>query len=902
MLSVLAVTTLTGCNKDNKNQDINDEMITKVIEASNPDVDVHIGEYESMIDPVTPSEEDYHTYTSSSVLDAPRDYVVTITYYTEEEVVLQNVTNLMSNIVAANDKASIVTITDRANHTESNNLLALSNEGKSFTVSRPGGYEYGEVYEIEINDAPYLCFEGKSNDIRTLTIEIEDDPSEASTYDDKVLQDNIVNIDLDKVSNKLRNEEAGTYSFDYDGDLDLSRGQIFYVSRENNPNQYLDFYGIYESKQDMGNKMRITYTAPDLDQIYKTFHLKGRRPLNFEESDTEILLTQDVATQQFKNSSITRALAYTALPYAKNDLNVLGGMLSNFQVHFDTSYAGNRVGFKMTAGIYSYKLADKVYLTFEVGYEKVTDYDVDFDVSIDYEWIFPVGVNYKVKCIEESDSAWFFKISITESLAPDVPHGPDQAEDEKFFNALADTIGKIENGAEFYNGNQFGPSTSGTRTSWPIFRVDIYYFAPATFRLQLDTYIDIGIQATGLFKKQVHNTRVDFCFTNIDSAKTAETNKTAETSNWMIGVIGSVHLEIGLKASFSFSILGLYDYLVAQAYAEAFVNASVSGMAIANITTRESEGTEFTGYLCLDFAVVVGVRVGLYFKILFVDKTINKLLYYDYLFRAKYENALEHWSTLCDNNILIDKGQSMAIDNTSVLWIEYFDSVTMQLREKKFSSKDQYEIFSGYLAPDFLKRWGSGNIFSFKSNNESYLTVDKDGVIHVKDGTPNEFTATITISVSNWAGTLSDKDITVHFIADDSKELYSGDMFIGSYRPGYQVTLPEGPKEYGKAFLYYSYNGEHYEVGEKFTMPSGTTNITPIYRLLKYCNVRFFDGLGNCVADNRIMEFEAAEEPTERIRDRFMKFNGDYVFLGWDVDFSYITGDLDVHGIYMEAK
>ena len=85
-------------------------------------------------------------------------------------------------------------------------------------------------------------------------------------------------------------------------------------------------------------------------------------------------------------------------------------------------------------------------------------------------------------------------------------------------------------------------------------------------------------------------------------------------------------------------------------------------------------------------------------------------------------------------------------------------------------------------------------------------------------------------------------------------------------------------------------------------MPSGTTNITPISRLLKYCNVRFFDGLGNCVADNRIMEFEAAEEPTERIRDRFMKFNGDYVFLGWDVDFSYITGDLDVHGIYMEAK
>ena len=50
------------------------------------------------------------------------------------------------------------------------------------------------------------------------------------------------------------------------------------------------------------------------------------------------------------------------------------------------------------------------------------------------------------------------------------------------------------------------------------------------------------------------------------------------------------------------------------------------------------------------------------------------------------------------------------------------------------------------------------------------------------------------------------------------------------------------------------------------------------------------------------MEFDAAIEPSARIRDRFMIYNGDYVFLGWDTDFSYITGNLDVHGIYMEVK
>ena len=897
ILSAMVVVTLTGCNNKEKNQDINEEMITQIIEASNPDVEVNIGEYESMIENVTVLDEDYHAFTSSSVLDAPRDYVTNIVYSSDEETIFQNVTNLMNNIVSANDKANIITITDRGGNTKSSNLLTLSGSGDSFAVSMPGGYEYGEIYEIEINDAPYLSFEGKSSSIRTLTIEIEDDPSEAATYDEKVLQDNIVNIDLDKISNKQLNKENSTYTFDYDDDLDLSEGQVFLATKESEYNKYLDFYGVYVKKENIGNKTRVTYTAPDMDQIYKSFRLKGTKPLNFEECETKYLINDALAEQQFKKSSIVRALAHTALPYAHNDLEKVGSMLSSFKVKFDTNYVNNRIGFKMSAGIYNYKLAEKTYLTFELGYEKVTDYDIDFDVSIRTKWIFPVGVDYVIKCLEESDSAFYVKISVTQSLAPDAGQADPDA-DNKFLNDLANTISNIEKGATV--SKDFGPSTSGTRTTWPIIQVDIYYFAPATIRLALETYIDIGIQGTGLFKKQVHTNRVDFCYTNVDSAKTNEFTKTAETSNWMLGFIGEIHLEIGLKASFSFSILGLYDYLVAQAYAEAFVRASVTGMAIANITTRET-GTDFTGYLCLDFAIAVGVRVGLFFKILMVEKNISKLLYYDYLFRMKYENALEHWSTLSEDTIDMNE-QTLSLDNTNVLWVEIFDSVTMQLREKKFSAKDKFEIFSGYLVPDSVKNWASGYIFSYKSNNENLLTIDKEGTIHVKDGTPNEFTATITISVSNWAGTLSDKTVTVHFTANDTKELYVNDQLIGSYRPGYQVTLPEGPKEYGKAFLYYSYNGEHYNVGDKFTMPSDTTSLTPIYTLLKYFNVRFFDGLGNCVSDNRIMEFEAALEPGERIRDRYMKFNGDYVFLGWDCDFSYITGDLDVHGIYMEVK
>ena len=78
-LSLLVISSLTGCNKKDDTQDeITDEMVTKVIESSNPEVEVNIGEYQSMINGELPSENDYHSYTSSSVLDAPKDYVTKV--------------------------------------------------------------------------------------------------------------------------------------------------------------------------------------------------------------------------------------------------------------------------------------------------------------------------------------------------------------------------------------------------------------------------------------------------------------------------------------------------------------------------------------------------------------------------------------------------------------------------------------------------------------------------------------------------------------------------------------------------------------------------------------------------------------------------------------------------------
>ena len=80
-------------------------------------------------------------------------------------------------------------------------------------------------------------------------------------------------------------------------------------------------------------------------------------------------------------------------------------------------------------------------------------------------------------------------------------------------------------------------------------------------------------------------------------------------------------------------------------------------------------------------------------------------------------------------------------------------------------------------------------------------------------------------------------------------------------------------------------------------MTSDTMRLGTKYRILPYYTVYFFDGLGNVVSEESVMEGEAAIAPSALMRDRYMKDNT-YVFLNWDADFSKVMGDLLVRGVY----
>ena len=907
---ICAATTLTGCNSDNSDDNKSngpseeriEQMVTNVIDKSNINAEVEIGPYESMLTGnVEDVPEEDQFVTSSTIFDAPRDFETSVVYNSNDLPNFQAVTNLLSDIKSANDILGTITVKDRSNKLFSKNLLTLTNNGSELRITNPDGYEYGEVYQIEINDAPYLSFKNKSDTIRKLTIEIEDDPNEAATYDSKKLKAGIIDVDLDKVSDKKENQQTERFSFIYDGEFPhMVPGDLFYAHNDED-NVYFNFYGQYLDQEELeNNRVRVTYKAPKLNEIYDDFRMKDKQPLNVE--DSEILINKTLAVSKFKQSSLARGIVKGLLPYTEYNEETLTGVMDHLSIHVNANMINNRLSTKLGIGVSNVELGSnksRWFFSLDIGYEKVTDYTIDFDVNIKTKWIFPVGVDYKVKCIEDSQEGFYVNISFTKALQPDKTR--DEAAEEEFKKVIEKEVQDIregKNSAHAWGDDELAPSTSGSRTSWPICQINVNYFAPITMKLQADFYIDAAIQIDLLVKKETFSTKVDFNFTNMSGSDQDVSHRVFKESNWVFALCGSIYIELGIKVSFSLSIMGMYDILRVQAFAEWYVNLSATGMLILDISVSD-EPTRVTGYIGLDLAVTAGIRVGLNFKVLCIEETVKKTLWFEYLFRIKWENSIEHFSPIAETNVEMDGIQNKKIDETGILWLSTFNTITMSLQEKHYKADEQFSIFSGKLCPDFLENLTGGSLFTFEVSDPSLIEI-KDGVIHVKDGTPNEFTTTFKVHVSNWAGTASDQIVTVHFIAKDTKEVYADSTLIGEFRAGYEFTLPEGPFVYGKEFQAYILDGKEYKPGDKMTMTNETMHLLCKYRILPYYFVYFIDGLGNVVSEQRIMEGESAIEPSASIRDRFMN-KDHYTFLNWTCDYSKVMSDLVINSVYLEV-
>ena len=893
-----------------------DAALTRVMQEAEPNTHVTLGAFDSMIvGDFQATPEAARAYSSSSVFDVPRNYSVNLVVDGEkyekaftakdedEERPLQSIPSFLSSVAAANDALGVVTVTDRNGR---HPFVSLAAVGDKITLSKPGGYSYGEVYRIELSeDAPYLSFEGKDPSIRVLTVEIEDDPAEAAEYDVKQMRDGIAVIDRSKILNR-RMDDNGTLYFDYVGDMPfLGKDDVFYATVEGTPDAQLDFYGVVlrterldktekpkgiDAKEDV---WRVSYWSPTITDVYRYFRMKGVRPLDLE--GATVLLNEGLVLEQFRNSSLAFALGkMSAEEFGFTPAEILNFM-NEIDLSVDLDFIGNRLHYRITLGLDSFKIGDGAYFGLSFVYENVTDYSVDYDVDVHLEWNTPRQLDYKIKMIEDTQSAFCFKAFFDSSPIGEIPSDAD------YTARLQEEIAKCRQGEsnafDLLAKDRVTPATDGARVTLPLFKIDSFQLSPLLIGYRADFYFDLGVQAMGLFKTEAHTERIDFTYTGLNGAGHGNAAAVVGTGGWIAAVGGEARVGTGIQDSFGITFLGMNDYLKDEIYGDQYVGATFTGLLGMNWNLNTGI---FTGYLGGDLNVTMGLRTGQRFRTLLGD-------YRSFgsrevaLLRMTGDAVLEKWSDAAATAVESNGKRTFGI-GSDCLKFGVFDGTTLSVKEQAYKSDAEFSILSGLLCPEAQIGLASGSVFSYTSNDPALISVDEKGTVRVKDGAPDEFTATVTVGISDWAGPVGDRIVTVHFVAGDTREVYVGDALLGDYRPGATLTLPEAEPIRGKRFDRYSYDGRDYHVGDPFTLPAengGAIVFETHYEDLPSYRVRFYDGYNNLVGIDEVYRYEDATAPYPELRDSHM--DPELSFFGWDRAFTDVQSDLTVVGVYVKV-
>lgn len=898
-----------GDNKDSDNtnptSDVTDEKLIEAIDSSNPEVEVVVGDYEHMTPKATTNvNEVSKSFASSSILDMPKASSISVIYNTSTTSSVKASDNLLQNVINANKQLHTITVKDRSGkYLERDNDL-LSTDGTKILIQKAGGFDCGEVYQISLNDADYLCFENRDPSIRSLTIEIEDDPSDASTYSEKTLK-SITNVDLKKISNKKVKDEGGLYSFEYDESVTkfptLGKGAVFYATEEGKPNSVLDFYGVYQSKKSKSDgKVIVFYETPQASDIYESLRLKN--VVDMDLSDAEVLVTNDIAKKEFKRSSLAKGIANATSPYVNSDVKTITNVFSKFKIKVNINIVNNKLWMKFSAGISNYKLKDGLYLNVDFEYEKITEYSIDYDISLESDLVFPVGVDYKIKCIEETDELYSLKAALSSSTLPSTPSESD------FVDAIASEIDAIQNNknasllSQLDSDLDLKASTSGSKTSFPIIAVRLSSLSPIAIKYNSDFYIDAGFQAMFAFSNVTHSKKVNFCFANVGGTDTDEENLITKSSNFAMNYAGEYSFEIGCRSSYGFSIFGLYDYLHIEGYAESYVKASAKGLLVADVSIN-TVSDQLAGFVGVDASIKSGVRLGLDFKVLIFTYNISKTLSDFTLLRIKSGTSLCDFSSRSIDSISLSK-QTTSIDDTNVLYFDYFDVVALEFIETKLSGDDKCAILSGILWSNSLVEPAKTNTFKYEVlSHQADVEISEDGLIHIKDGSPSEFDFQFKVKVNGWCGTVDEKTIDAHYEASGNHEVYlkwldNYKVLVNEYSEGETFKLPKAPRVEGYKFASYTIGLTEFNVGDEVEMPDETLIVNVTYEVAQKYNVRFYDGDCNLVFEDSVYEGESATEPSTIMRDRFTD-TSEYKFVGWNCKFNKIKANLDVFGIYI---
>lgn len=792
-------------------------------------------------------------------------------------------------------------------------------------------------YHVQLkNDC--LRFQNKDESVRELTYYSLDVNDHNRVRNVVKSDNNFINHDINKVQ-YFDVDAFGAY-FIYDGTFKAKVGEYFRIAeldeeKDNKETVYGKVSSISSNPNGAGQFIR--YEPCQGEDLYKALDVNDKITVSEDNvENVELYGTEEETAEELGRNFLGHEDVITAMSGLFHHFNVKPSLykrsIIDWATHLKVSFNLNFDGSKFTWGC-SITLSLTPETNFDVklslSYKQTTVYDISASLKIKWKWFIPTGVKYELKVEEDDTKEVKFKIAISTNLCP-VDEGKIR---EGIENDLKEAFAKNSAVKSKFNGDS--PTSSADGKSYPLIRFDCYYFFPLDIRFEIDFYWKLQITVECDVTYTSHTHRTDICINNDKGADPRSDTQTQKDKNLTFAFMGTFHAEVGIQASLGIGISGLYKFFHAEVFIKAYGAVDAQGYLLSDLSWGEDQELICNEHAGGKFEISAGVKWGVDVALLFGGFTSEWPIITKVLLGFCNENSIDAFEKEEDVVEVTDKDYKdlekvYDLDDYHFLGVRVFDAKSMTCSFQDLKHDDGSKIRYGLFVEEYSEKYFNFNLIDDADGHVEFF--DYKFKLKGDIGGISEFTAKIEVgvndSVSSGVSTPK-KIIKIHFTNNNKQKIYIQDLrkddpsqygnekYIGDYLMGTSMQLPVGVAPRYMKFVGWKNlstgevlnydpadpNTGTYHIPDELTLEPVTFQL--LYIDYYYWNVVWVDGLGNIIKIEDVYDKESAIEPDAALRDRYMiskDENYEYVFVGWDIDFTSITQNTVIRAKYEYRK
>ena len=872
------------------------------------------------------------SYYSDHEADVDTNYAVKLVANPEKSQINQNYARrLLRN---TNDIEDFLTISD----TDGSSVELTHVEGEEnvfYITPKNGVYKEGSVYTVELNSDDY-AFKDKDPSINKMYFDTVRDDSNVYHLNDNLKYFDVANVikfaDDDTIEIADPNsDEAREYFLNHTYELvystnefkKLNAGDNFVVCPFKGGKPFIDdklsFYGKFVSNIKDKDVYKVTYKNVNLFEIYEdksgntSFDVYMNEKEAEEFNDVKVLLDKDQIRESLaRNPDLNRFIDAALIATKSTTRATKYELLTRAKVSPTFAYNAPKFVFQLKIGLYiPINDAGTSVVFVDILYQYISVVSTSASCELKEFLGIPYWLNVTGEYKQEIDHRVNVKIGLMRNFKSEQQ---DTSDMKKMIRNAYDKL--LNDPAYFMDRTDDDAIISGNEMILPIASLNIPFGGIFSFYVDIEFVIRIDFSVVFEYTYVNHTTQRVLSFSTSDGVENTSNSDKISASCHTLDFLGKFGVEAGLRLRVGLCITGLSKIFGLGVAFEGGFYLTLRGMA--GVTWGDDLATRFVGGIDLDFGLYGSITA--FLDILFVHPKYEFAKGKSSLFGYSKEYtvlSLQTPKTLQLNNAITP------IESTRLLMGEIFVSITYSPEIRNLTLNETAKIKEGgstrYINP-----------VTIESDSDN-LIVDKDhNTLVVRDSAPPTFTCTLTVKVND----------ALNYFFSDGSQVYTVEVTYRSKNghnvsiancdttifadKGKSVTLPTLDYDttlgaayscklgYDEAnnviatknftydntyydFLYFTDGNRNYNPGDVLYIGDKDIVITPILDVITYYTATFYNGKGNIISTSRVREFTPAVSPTQQ---QIMNGMDGYVFYGWDRDFSYMTEDINVYGIY----